>query len=171
MPRSRRRNLPNPTRTPVPPPLTFPVLGFLSATPNVHDLSYKDSGTPTSKAKPPGTRSMQLWLAIGVAPAVDPSVCALYGQFSKCPLVVNFTSGNTGKIATYFARWQTISGPGGITRSDPGAHRCRTRSSNQRPDPAAKNPQLAGQSPGPKQRLPALGSVDAARARVGAPWS
>lgn len=96
--------------TPVPAPLTFPLLDILNATPGIHTIQYRDSETPFSKAKPPGALLMELWQAVGTAPAPDPTTAAFVRSETKCPFQVAQLPENAGKIATYFARWVTRTG-------------------------------------------------------------
>lgn len=112
-------NLPNPGRTPVPPPTTQPVLSLVSAIHNQQTLAYRDSSTPTSKAKPPGAISLEVWQHIGTAPAVSPATASPLTLATKSPFVVGTLSGDAGKFATYFGRWTTRSGPGGQAQSGP----------------------------------------------------
>ena len=106
-------NLPNNVPVPIPPVTTSPALILVSAAPQQHILQYRDSTTPLSKAKPFGAIAIEIWRAVGVAPAVDPSACTLYGRWTKTPNVSGFLVGEVGKTATYFARWVTRSGVGG----------------------------------------------------------
>lgn len=105
--------------TPIPAPLTNPVLSLVRATPLVHVLAYADAETPLTKAKPYGAKFCQILQVIGIAPAVDPSVANFVGGFSKSPLQIQHEAGNRGKIATYFCRWQNGSGPGGVGATGP----------------------------------------------------
>jgi hypothetical protein len=100
--------------TPIPAPLTVPVLSLVKATPLTHVLAYADSDTPTTKAKPYGVKQCQIMVTIGVAPAVDPDAARFVGGFTKSPLQITHQSGDRGKYATYFSRWQNSSGPGGV---------------------------------------------------------
>lgn len=109
----------NTSPVPIPPPLTWPNLTFRSAGPLSHNLSYQDSGLGTGKKKPTGVIAMQLFRVVGVAPAVDPNAATFYGNFTKSPLVSSFVAGDVGKQCTYFARWATRSGPGGIAQVGP----------------------------------------------------
>lgn len=106
-------NLPNTARTPVPPPTTQPSLSLVIATHFVHTLAYRDSSTPTTKAKPPGTVGMELWRTIAVSPQTDPSAATFIGVFTKSPNNVGYSAPDLGKNATYWGRWVTKSGPGG----------------------------------------------------------
>lgn len=96
--------------TPVPTPTTFPLLDFLSATPGVHRLQFRDSDTPTTKAKPPGAISMEVWTDIGTVVAPTPSAAAFYGDKTKSPFIVEYDEADRGKISTIFARWKTQTG-------------------------------------------------------------
>lgn len=100
--------------TPIPAPLTNPVLGLVRATPLTHVMAFSDSDTPTTKAKPYGVKQCSILVTIGIAPAVDPTVARYVGGFTKSPLQITHDSGDRGKIATYFSRWENGSGPGGV---------------------------------------------------------
>lgn len=112
-------NLPNSARTPVPPPTTQPTLSLVSAIHNLQTLAYRDSATPTTKAKPPGAIGLELWRTMATAPAVDPSAAQLVGIVTKSPSAQGTNTGDAGKFATYFARWTTRSGPGGMAQVGP----------------------------------------------------
>lgn len=100
--------------TPIPAPLTSPALILVSAQPNNATLQYRDSATPTSKAKPYGVKQCSVCVTIGVAPAVDPDAARYAGGYTKSPMQLGFESGDRGKYATVFARWENGSGPGGV---------------------------------------------------------
>lgn len=102
--------VPDVSPTPVPAPTTFPLLDLLRATPGQHWLQYRDSDTPTSKAKPFGAKGMELWQSIGTTPAVDPASSLYLGTVTKSPLSVNQNPADVGKVATYFGRWITQRG-------------------------------------------------------------
>lgn len=112
-------NLPNTARTPVPPPTTQPSMSLVAAVHNLQTLAYRDSSTPTTKAKPPGAIGMELWRTIATTAATDPSTAALVGIATKSPISVGTMSGDAGKTATYFGRWTTRSGPGGVAQTGP----------------------------------------------------
>lgn len=112
-------NLPNPTRTPVPPPVTAPVLAHVSSIPGQTTIGYADFATPASKAKPFGAIALDLRQTIGTAPAVSPAAALPVQGVTKSPTVITFGSGDVGKIVTLWGRWVTRSGPGGITQNGP----------------------------------------------------
>jgi hypothetical protein len=112
-------NLPNTAPVPVPPPLTFPQLGFRSAEPLTHVLQYQDSGLGTGKRKPFGAIACELWRSVGTVAATDPAQARFYGLFTKSPLRSSFEAPEVGKVCTYFARWTTRSGPAGAAQPGP----------------------------------------------------
>lgn len=112
-------NLPNSARTPIPPPITAPSLSLASAIHFLQTLAYRDATTPTSKAKPPGAVGMELWRYLSTAPGVDPTLASEFGVVTKSPVAVGFSAPDVGKHCTYWGRWVTRSGPGGIAQTGP----------------------------------------------------
>lgn len=102
--------VPDTAPAPIPAPLTFPLLDLLKATPGQHWLQYRDSDTPTTKAKPFGAVGMELWQAIAVGPVTDVALANFIGIVTKSPLNVALNIADVGKTATYFARWNTQRG-------------------------------------------------------------
>lgn len=100
--------------TPIPAPITSPALMLVGAQPNNATLQYRDSATPTSKAKPYGVKQCSICTTIGIAPAVDPDAARYVGGFTKSPVQLGFDSADRGKYCTVFARWENGSGPGGV---------------------------------------------------------
>jgi hypothetical protein len=107
------------TPTPVPPPTTTPTLSVVGSVSLQLTLAYRDTTTPTSKAKPPGAIGIQLFVNVGTVPATDPSQCLYYGTWTKSPNNYVYASGSIGKFATFFAQWVTRSGPGGVAQVGP----------------------------------------------------
>jgi len=95
------------TPTPVPAPTTVPVLGLVAGSHLVHQLSYKDASTPTTKAKPFGAVAMQLFRFIGTTVPSGPDEARFHSNVTKSPLLSTFDAEDVGKICTYYARWQT----------------------------------------------------------------
>lgn len=106
-------NLPNTARTPIPPPTTVPALSLVNSIHFQQTLAYRDTATPTSKAKPPGAIGCDMRMTLSTAPATDPEASKPLTIATKSPVVVSFTSQDVGKFATYWGRWSTRSGPGG----------------------------------------------------------
>jgi hypothetical protein len=112
-------NLPNSARTPIPPPLTVPGLTLVGAIHFVHTLAFRDTSTPTTKAKPFGAIGMELWRTLAVGPSADPATATQIGVLTKSPNTIGYTSPDVGKTATYWGRWITRSGPGGTAQVGP----------------------------------------------------
>lgn len=112
-------NLPNTARTPIPAPTTQPAISLVGVVHNLQTLAYKDTSTPTSKAKPPGAIGMELWRVIETTPSTDPTAASLVGIMTKSPVNLGTMSGDAGKTATYWGRWTTRSGPGGQAQVGP----------------------------------------------------
>lgn len=107
------------TRTPVPAPATAPAVTLRSMIPGVATLGIRDESTPTSKAKPLGVRGAELWVQVDAVPGVDPANATLDKVSTKTPNTLSFTAPQAGQVATVWARWQTISGPGGAAQVGP----------------------------------------------------
>lgn len=112
-------NLPNSDRPPIPAPTTAPVLTHTGSTHLNFGLAFRDSTTPTSKAKPPGVKQIEIRRALGTAPSVDPDGAPLYGSFTKSPNSLSFQAGDVGKVVTVWGRWTTLSGPAGVAQTGP----------------------------------------------------
>jgi hypothetical protein len=92
------------SRSPIYVPGTSPLLGLVTAGIGTHTLSFADEGTPASRRKPFGAVALQLYMGIGAAP-VPLNNLEFFQQYSRAPLVVNFDPEDSGKLATYAARW------------------------------------------------------------------
>ena len=106
------------TPTPTPAPTAQPLLGLRSQIPGVANLEYTAPGT-VGKAKPPGVIGVELWVAVGVAAAVDPAAAAFRGTVTRSPFRVEFDAADKGRTATVFCRFATRSGPGGVAQVGP----------------------------------------------------
>lgn len=106
-------NLPNNAPSPIPVPLTFPLLSIVSAGPGTQIIRFADSATPASRAKPFGAIGMQLFRGIAVAAISDVLLTSFYAQLTAQPFQANFVIGDAGKVATYFSRWITRGKPVG----------------------------------------------------------
>lgn len=105
--------------TPVPPPTTRPSLTLVSVTPGNQLIRYTDADLPAGKGKPAGAIGVQLWAAIGTVPAVDPAQAAFMAVITKSPQNIATNPADRAKTITFFARWQTRSGPGGAAQVGP----------------------------------------------------
>lgn len=96
--------------TPVPPPSAIPVLGLDSSVPGVQSLRYTNPAAPTSRAKPDGTISLQLFRSAAVVLPTDPLLGIFLGAFTKLPVIATNDPSMSGKLARYWARWQNRKG-------------------------------------------------------------
>lgn len=104
--------------TPVPPPITAPILNVQSAIPLQQTLRYSIPDS-AGKYKPSGVIGMEVFRSVGVVAATDPAQASYVGTVTKAPFTQGFASEDQGKIVTYFARWATRSGPGGVSQPGP----------------------------------------------------
>lgn len=111
--------IPDATPSPVPPPATAPQLSLVMATPLAHQLNFRDSVSPLLKRKPVGVVALQLWASIGTVAATDPDQASFVANVTKTPFTNTFDAGSQGKHCTYFGRWVTRSGAGGIAYAGP----------------------------------------------------
>jgi hypothetical protein len=93
------------SRTPILVPATAPIIAVQFATPGVHTIAFADTITPASKRKPFGAMQLQLWAAAGVATLPTPAGMSYFGAFTKNPVLASWDPAETGKIASYAARW------------------------------------------------------------------
>lgn len=108
----------NTVPTPIPPPTTAPSLTLNSAISGVQTLAFAQPAA-LGKAKPYGVIGVQLFASIGTVPATDPDQAIFVSQVTKSPTVQTFAPSEIGKKVTWFARWVTRSGPGGIAQVGP----------------------------------------------------
>ena len=104
--------------TPIPAPTDAPTLSLVSAISLVQTLAYKVAAQ-VGKSKPFGSRGVEVYRAVGTVPATDPAQAVFQGNYTKSPLVQNFAAEDQGKFVTYWARYVTASGPGGVTQPGP----------------------------------------------------
>jgi hypothetical protein len=97
-------------RTPVPDPVTAPLLSFISASALRHTLRYSDETTPDSRKKPFGSAGLMVswWILPSGTPASGPPT--QFGIYSANPMVFNFQLADVGKVVTYSAQWMTATG-------------------------------------------------------------
>lgn len=96
--------------TPIVAPVSSPIIAVLGATPGQHTIRFADSNTPDSRAKPFGAIGLQLFVAVAQAALTDPNVAEFRSFVTRQPFGVTFNPADNGKVATYFARWQTRTG-------------------------------------------------------------
>lgn len=97
-------------RTPIPTPGTAPILGLVGCTPGEVTLNYKDTSTPTTKAKPFGAIQLELWYDIPTTGAPTQANAVFGGLITKAPFAFAPPAGNTGKAIGFWGRWTTRRG-------------------------------------------------------------
>lgn len=107
------------TPTPIPEPTTRPSLTLSSAQFNLQTIRYSDADLPTGKAKPPGAIGMELWVAVGTVPAIDPAQASFSAIVTKSPYNLPTNPADRGKVITMFGRWSTRGGSGGRAKVGP----------------------------------------------------
>lgn len=97
---------------PITPPASNPLLGILSQNPGVVNLVYRDSATsPTSKAKPYGVKSCQLYSLQSDTPITDVTLLNQVATMTKSPFQFAFPGGYVPGKRWYFAAvWQIQKG-------------------------------------------------------------
>lgn len=97
--------------TPIPAPLTNPVITVIGCTPGQITARYHDSSMSTNiKAKPFGAAQMQLFVAFGTVAPVNPAATPFYGVVTKAPFPINCPAGSAGQMAFIYGRWVTQRG-------------------------------------------------------------
>jgi len=98
------------TPTPIPAPVTVPLLSIVGASNLAMTLRYADELTPAARRKPFGSTQLQLWRYVGALAATGPEQCGFIGAVTKNPVEVTFLTPDAGLLATFYGRWQTRSG-------------------------------------------------------------
>lgn len=102
---------PGPTGpTPIPAPVTEPILGLVKMTHLSGQFRASDSATPDVRAKPFGAVAMELWRFIGTTTPVGPEDATFNGLVTKQPFVQSFDAGDVTKKVWLWGRWVTRTG-------------------------------------------------------------
>lgn len=100
----------DPTKTPIPAPVSAPMLNIRGAFSGEHILEFADENTPTSRKKPFGATQLVLYVHVGPQAIVDWKQATAAGVFTKNPIRYMFEPTQAGQCATYFAQWRTARG-------------------------------------------------------------
>lgn len=104
-----RKTTPSPIATPTDVPGV--VLKFL--TPGGIKLAYVNTTLGDQKAKPPGSKGVELWATVGTEVATDPSQASYKGTVTKSPFSMTFGPADVGKTLSLWIRYTTAGGTGG----------------------------------------------------------
>jgi hypothetical protein len=102
--------VPDTTPTPSGPPTTAPTATVDAGERLQHTIHFRDTATPTSKAKPPGVRGCEIWMKVGAPAPVDPSELSFVTLDSRTPHVIAFDGADANKTVTYWLRWVSNGG-------------------------------------------------------------
>jgi hypothetical protein len=80
---------------------------------SAYEINYLTATGVTGRAKPAGATQLQVFRAIGDAPAMSIEQAVYFRSVSRSPMRVEYTAADNGKTATYFARWMTRKGEAG----------------------------------------------------------
>jgi hypothetical protein len=105
----------NPTKGKIRVPRSSPAVYCIAATPGQHTLRFNDSfgNSGPRGGKPFGATHLQLFRHIGDQRVRDPGLAQFFCAVTRNPIAVNFAQADAGKVATYFARWQSRRGETG----------------------------------------------------------
>lgn len=92
---------------------TFPVAIVDTSQKLRHEISWRDSGTPDSRAKPPGVFACQIFYKIGGDAPVDVKECEEAAVDRNAPYLMQFDGADGGKTCWYLLRWILNSGEKG----------------------------------------------------------
>jgi hypothetical protein len=102
------------TPSPITPPSSHPTLSIVSQNPGVINFAYRDSATsPTSKSKPYGVKSLQLFGKASVTPITDPTLLPQISTETKSPFQFSLPTGSAGQTWYFAALWQIQKGDQG----------------------------------------------------------
>jgi len=96
--------------SPVPPPTTYPLLSLTGMSTGVQKIRAADQLTPTKRARPVGSAGMLVFRAVAPLPASDPDLAKFLGFVTRAVFESQFAPADSGKTATYFARWTNAKG-------------------------------------------------------------
>ncbi|HEX8465236.1 MAG TPA: hypothetical protein VF627_11520 [Abditibacterium sp.] len=94
-------------------PDSFPTLTVHNMSRLRHEIEFRDSLTPDSKAKPDGVLGCQLFLQIGGEAPVDGAAMQFLALDTKIPYTHDNPASDLGKPVHYCARWQNAKGETG----------------------------------------------------------
>jgi hypothetical protein len=94
---------------PAPVPTSRPVAQVDTSQRLQHTISFVDSETPTSRAKPEGVRGCQIWYKVG-STVGDPRELTFAATDTRSPYVLTFDGADAGKMVYYWLRWENTRG-------------------------------------------------------------
>jgi hypothetical protein len=98
--------------TPLPAPEGRPQINVVGVDALRHELRFSDAENPERRSKPAGVLGLQLFRSIGETAPTNPLTCQfqVFVSDTRSTTKLDFDPADAGKIAHYFARWQTRTG-------------------------------------------------------------
>jgi hypothetical protein len=106
--------------TPIPAPITRPVIGVISNGGQVIALQYHDETTPLARAKPYGVIGVQVQYKLGPTPPTGWGDGVQAGTFGRFPYRITMPPTSVGQVVHFVARYITrrgLTGPISATTS------------------------------------------------------
>lgn len=113
--------VPSGSRTPVPPPVTYPIVSVLSTAGNAITLAMADQNTPNARRRPRGVVGAQVYVAFGASPPTGIDQMTFLGLQTRFPANWLMGAANQGKLAWFIARWSNFKGQTGPISSPVGS--------------------------------------------------
>ena len=98
-------NIPDLVKTPVPTPVTYPMISVLFAASGIHQLFIADQNTPDTKAKPYGVSGCLLYQKSGVTAPVDMDDALLTAIITRADTALNVSATPAGHHISYRGAW------------------------------------------------------------------
>ena len=89
----------------LPAPGSRPTLAITGNVNLMQTVAFADSDGPSRRGRPPGSKALYLFVAVGDGPSGDPTKAVLVDGFSRGPVCVTFKPADKGRTATYWACW------------------------------------------------------------------
>lgn len=99
--------------TPIPAPESFPVGQVDFSIRGQHTLSFYDSASSHSNARPKGVSGCEIYMKVGGEPPLTVDEMRFMGICSASPYVLKHDTVNAGKIVYYWLRWTNSKGETG----------------------------------------------------------
>jgi hypothetical protein len=100
----------NDAPSPVPAPVTHPIIASAGIGPHRVVIRYADQLTPASARKPTGSIGMLMSYKVSATPIVDPGDLETADVVTRQPHEIELQAGDSGKKLYYVARWFTRTG-------------------------------------------------------------
>lgn len=101
------------TPTVVPAPTTQPVLFVDTSSRLQHIINFRDSATPSSKAKPAGVLGIELYRKVGGTAPADLSQCDFLAMDTATPYTIDYVAAQGGEMVYFIGRWVNRNGQSG----------------------------------------------------------